>query len=80
VRARTQSEERLGGASSNAGRLVDPPESRRRDPPAPVVVGGFGEVEGRIGADLLVYAADWREAEERHALVLRQLAHAGIGQ
>jgi hypothetical protein len=27
-----------------------------------------------------VYADDWREAEERNAIVLRQLADAGIGQ
>jgi hypothetical protein len=27
-----------------------------------------------------IYAADWREAKERNALVLRQLANAGIGQ
>jgi hypothetical protein len=27
-----------------------------------------------------VAAGDWREAEERNALVLRQLAEAGIGQ
>jgi hypothetical protein len=27
-----------------------------------------------------IYAGDWREAEERNALVLRQLAGAGIGQ
>jgi integrase len=27
-----------------------------------------------------IYAGDWREAEERNALVLRQLADAGIGQ
>jgi integrase len=27
-----------------------------------------------------LYAADWREAEERNALVLRQLADAGFGQ
>jgi integrase len=27
-----------------------------------------------------IYAAEWREAEERNALVLRQLAEAGIGQ
>jgi len=26
------------------------------------------------------YAADWREAEERNPLVLRQLTDAGIGQ
>jgi hypothetical protein len=26
------------------------------------------------------YAADWREADERNAIVLRQLAEAGIGQ
>jgi integrase len=27
-----------------------------------------------------IYAADWRAAEERNALVLRQFAEAGIGQ
>jgi integrase len=27
-----------------------------------------------------IYAGEWREAEERNALVLRQLAEAGIGQ
>jgi integrase len=27
-----------------------------------------------------IYAADWREADERNAIVLRQLAEAGIGQ
>jgi hypothetical protein len=27
-----------------------------------------------------IYVGDWREAEERNALVLRQLAEAGIGQ
>jgi hypothetical protein len=27
-----------------------------------------------------LYAADWREAEDRNAIVLRQLADAGIGQ
>ena len=27
-----------------------------------------------------IYAADWREVEERNALVLKQLAEAGIGQ
>ena len=27
-----------------------------------------------------IYADDWREAEERNALILRQLADAGIGQ
>ena len=27
-----------------------------------------------------IYAADWREAEERNELLLRQLAEAGIGQ
>jgi hypothetical protein len=26
-----------------------------------------------------IYAADWRKAEERNAIVLRQLAEAGIG-
>jgi len=27
-----------------------------------------------------LYAEDWREADERNAIVLRQLADAGIGQ
>jgi integrase len=27
-----------------------------------------------------LYAADWREADERNEIVLRQLADAGIGQ
>ena len=27
-----------------------------------------------------IYAADWREADERNAIVLGQLAVAGIGQ
>jgi integrase len=27
-----------------------------------------------------IYAGDWRDAEERNAIVLRQLAEAGIGQ
>jgi hypothetical protein len=27
-----------------------------------------------------IYAGDWREAEERNEVVLRQLADAGIGQ
>jgi hypothetical protein len=27
-----------------------------------------------------IYAGDWREAEERNEIVLRQLADAGIGQ
>ena len=27
-----------------------------------------------------IYAGDWREAGERNAIVLRQLAEAGIGQ
>jgi integrase len=44
-----------------------------------------GAVTGLMGhANIAVtrrlYADDWREAEERNAVVLRQLAEAGIGQ
>jgi integrase len=44
-----------------------------------------GAVTGMLGHSNIettrrIYAADWREAEERNALVLRQLADAGIGQ
>jgi integrase len=44
-----------------------------------------GAVTGLMGHSNIattrrVYAADWREAEERNTLVLRQLADAGIGQ
>jgi integrase len=44
-----------------------------------------GAVTGLMGhSDISVtrrlYAADWREAEERNEIVLRQLADAGIGQ
>jgi integrase len=44
-----------------------------------------GAVTGLMGHSNIattrrIYAADWREAEERNALVLRQLAEAGIGQ
>jgi integrase len=44
-----------------------------------------GAVTGLLGHSNIettrrIYAADWREAEERNALVLRQLADAGIGQ
>jgi integrase len=44
-----------------------------------------GAVTGVMGhADISItrrlYAEDWREADERNAIVLRQLADAGIGQ
>ena len=44
-----------------------------------------GAVTGLMGhSDISVtrrlYAADWREADERNEIVLRQLADAGIGQ
>ena len=42
------------------------------------VTGVMGHAN--IATTRRVYAADWREAEERNALVLRQLTEAGIGQ
>jgi integrase len=44
-----------------------------------------GAVTGMLGHANIettrrIYAADWRTAEERNALILRQLAAAGIGQ
>jgi len=42
------------------------------------VTGVMGH--SNIATTRRLYAADWREAEERNALVLRQLADAGIGQ
>ena len=42
------------------------------------VTGVLGHAN--IATTRRLYAADWREAEERNALVLRQLAEAGIGQ
>jgi integrase len=42
------------------------------------VTGVMGHAN--IATTRRLYAADWREAEERNALVLRQLADAGIGQ
>jgi integrase len=42
------------------------------------VTGVLGHTN--IATTRRLYAADWREAEERNALVLRQLADAGIGQ
>ena len=42
------------------------------------VTGVMGHAN--IATTRRLYAADWREAEERNALVLRQLAEAGIGQ
>jgi integrase len=42
------------------------------------VTGVLGHAN--IATTRRLYAADWREAEERNALVLRQLADAGIGQ
>jgi integrase len=42
------------------------------------VTGVMGHAN--IATTRRLYAADWREAEERNVLVLRQLAEAGIGQ
>jgi integrase len=42
------------------------------------VMGVMGHSD--IATTRRLYAADWREAEERNALVLRGLADAGIGQ
>jgi hypothetical protein len=42
------------------------------------VTGVMGHAN--IATSRRLYAADWREAEERNALVLRQLADAEIGQ
>jgi integrase len=42
------------------------------------VTGVMGHAN--IATTRRIYAADWREAEERNEIVLRQLADAGIGQ
>jgi integrase len=42
------------------------------------VTGVMGHAN--IATTRRLYAADWREAEERNAIVLAQLAEAGIGQ
>jgi integrase len=48
----------------------------RADEAAVTAVLGHANIE----TTRRVYAGDWREAEERNAIVLRQLAEAGIGQ
>jgi integrase len=48
----------------------------RADEAAVTAVMGHANIE----TTRRIYAGDWREAEERNALVLRQLAEAGIGQ
>ena len=48
----------------------------RADEAAVTAVLGHSNIE----TTRRIYAGDWREAEERNALVLRQLAEAGIGQ
>jgi integrase len=48
----------------------------RADEAAVTAVLGHANIE----TTRRVYAGDWREAEERNAIVLRQLADAGIGQ
>ena len=48
----------------------------RADEAAVTAVMGHANIE----TTRRIYAGDWREAEERNALVLRQLADAGIGQ
>jgi integrase len=44
--------------------------------------GAVTGVLGHASIDVTrrLYAADWRDAQERNAIVLRQLAEAGIGQ
>lgn len=48
----------------------------RADEAAVTAVMGHANIE----TTRRIYAGDWRKAEERNALVLRQLAEAGIGQ
>jgi integrase len=48
----------------------------RADEAAVTAVMGHSNIE----TTRRIYVGDWREAEERNALVLRQLADAGIGQ
>jgi integrase len=48
----------------------------RADEAAVTAVMGHANIE----TTRRVYAGDWREAEERNELLLRQLAEAGIGQ
>ena len=48
----------------------------RADEAAVTAVLGHSNIE----TTRRIYAGDWREAEERNALVLPQLAEAGIGQ
>jgi integrase len=48
----------------------------RADDAAVTAVMGHANIE----TTRRIYAGDWREAEERNALVLRQMADAGIGQ
>jgi integrase len=62
-------------------------DKREADPSFLIVAARADEaaVTGLLGHKSIdttrrIYAGDWREAEERNALVLRQLAHAGIGQ
>jgi integrase len=50
--------------------------SARADEAAVTAVMGHASIE----TTRRIYAGDWREAEERNAVVLRQLAEAGIGQ
>lgn len=48
----------------------------RADEAAVTAVMGHANIE----TTRRIYAGDWREAEERNGIVLRQLADAGIGQ
>jgi integrase len=48
----------------------------RLDEAAVTAVMGHSSIE----TTRRIYAGDWREAEERNEVVLRQLADAGIGQ
>jgi integrase len=48
----------------------------RADEAAVTAVMGHANIE----TTRRIYAGDWRDADERNALILRQLADAGIGQ
>jgi integrase len=63
----------IAGRRSLASYLI---VAARADEAAVTAVMGHENIE----TTRRIYAGDWREAEERNALVLRQLAEAGIGQ
>jgi hypothetical protein len=63
----------IAGRRSLASYLI---VAARADEAAVTAVMGHANIE----TTRRICAGDWREAEERNALVLRQLAEAGIGQ